>query len=157
MKHIADRIRAVRGQMTQGDFALKLGINPNTLRNYENKRALPNHEVLETVCTLFSINPEWLLLGVGSMPRDPSRAESPPDPPPIDKEAFVDIVEALEEVLEEEKATLAPKEKAELLYALYLLASEKNASAGRPIRMFKLIKAALDAIARRPTAHHKKT
>lgn len=67
MSTIADRIIAVRGKMRQADFAEKIGINTNTLRNYENGRALPNQKVLESICVHFSVNSSWLLLGAGSI------------------------------------------------------------------------------------------
>lgn len=67
MTTIAERFLLVRGKTKQGDFAKALGINPNTLRNYENGRVLPNQEILERVCTQFSVSPRWLLLGEGTM------------------------------------------------------------------------------------------
>lgn len=67
MNTIAERFLLLRGQTKQGDFAKALGINPNTLRNYENGRALPNQEILERICVNFSVSPEWLLLGRGPM------------------------------------------------------------------------------------------
>lgn len=67
MTTIADRFLQVRGKIKQGEFAKALGINPNTLRNYENGRVLPNQEILERICTQFSVSPRWLLLGEGAM------------------------------------------------------------------------------------------
>lgn len=67
MDTIAERLLRVRGKTKQGEFAKSLGINPNTLRTYENGRSLPNQEVLERICVQFSVSPAWLLLGVGPM------------------------------------------------------------------------------------------
>ena len=67
MNTIAERLLRVRGKTKQGDFAKALGINPNTLRTYENGRSLPNQEILEKICVQFSVSPAWLLLGVGPM------------------------------------------------------------------------------------------
>jgi len=66
-KTIAERFLLVRGKAKQGDFAKILGINPNTLRNYENGRVSPNHKILERICVEFSVSPAWLLLGMGPM------------------------------------------------------------------------------------------
>ncbi|MDD2967764.1 MAG: helix-turn-helix transcriptional regulator [Desulfovibrionaceae bacterium] len=75
MSTIAERFLILRGKGKQGDFAKELGINPNTLRNYENGRVFPNQEILERICVKFSVSPEWLLLGQGSMrPNDQSEA-----------------------------------------------------------------------------------
>jgi len=64
---IAERFLVIRGKAKQGDFAKALGINPNTLRNYENGRVSPNHKILERICVEFSVSPTWLLLGIGPM------------------------------------------------------------------------------------------
>lgn len=53
--------------MKQKDFAQILGINPNTLRAYEDGRSIPNQDVLERICVKFSVSPAWLLLGRGPM------------------------------------------------------------------------------------------
>lgn len=53
----------VRGAQKQKEFATALGINANTLRNYESGRVLPNQEVLARICVQFSVSAEWLLLG----------------------------------------------------------------------------------------------
>ena len=78
MTTIAERFLLVRGKAKQGDFAKAIGINPNTLRNYENGRVLPNQEILERICTQFSVSPAWLLLGVGAMRE--TRKDAPPPP-----------------------------------------------------------------------------
>ena len=67
MSTIAERFLLVRGKMKQGEFARALQINPNTLRNYENGRVVPNQAVLARLCVYFSVSPEWLLLGNGHM------------------------------------------------------------------------------------------
>ena len=67
MSTVAGRLLQVRGKTKQGDFAKLLGINPNTLRTYENGRSLPNQDFLARVCVQFSVSPSWLLLGEGPM------------------------------------------------------------------------------------------
>lgn len=64
--------------MKQRDFAQELGINPNTLRSYENGRALPNQELLEAVCVKFLVNADWLLTGAGSMRAGEQPVDSEP-------------------------------------------------------------------------------
>lgn len=78
---ISERLLALRGKTKQGDFAKLLGINPNTLRNYENGRVYPNQEILERICVTFSVLPEWLLMGTGPMKNESPTAHSlPPSP-----------------------------------------------------------------------------
>lgn len=67
MNTISERLLLLRGKTKQGDFAKALQINPNTLRNYENGRVLPNQEILERICVEFSVSAEWLLTGRGPM------------------------------------------------------------------------------------------
>lgn len=67
MSTIAERFLLLRGKTKQGEFATLLNINPNTLRNYENGRVLPNQAILERICVQLSVSAEWLLLGRGPM------------------------------------------------------------------------------------------
>lgn len=76
MSTVAERFLILRGKAKQGAFADILGINPNTLRSYENGRSIPNQELLEKICVQFSVSPSWLLLGVGPM-RSGDPAEQP--------------------------------------------------------------------------------
>lgn len=46
-------------------FARKLHVNVNTLRAYEKGRALPNFELLERLCVVFSVSATWILTGEG--------------------------------------------------------------------------------------------
>lgn len=62
---LQSRIIHVRGKMSQLEFARRMEINPNTLRNYENGRALPNQLFLSKICIEFGVNPRWILLGEG--------------------------------------------------------------------------------------------
>jgi phage repressor protein C with HTH and peptisase S24 domain len=46
-------------------FAQLAGVSKNTLVNYRDGSTSPAADFLETVCREFSVNPVWLLLGVG--------------------------------------------------------------------------------------------
>lgn len=81
MSTIAERLLILRGKAKQGDFAKTLGVNPNTLRSYENGRSNPNQEFLERLCVQFSVSPSWLLLGIGPMrANEPTEQPTPPAP-----------------------------------------------------------------------------
>ena len=67
---IAERILQVRGRTKQAAFAALLGVNPNTLRGYENGHVEPNFRFLTRICAEFSVNPTWLLMGVGTEKSD---------------------------------------------------------------------------------------
>jgi len=67
MKSFAQRLLTLRGDIKQNAFAQELGLNPNTLRAYEEGRSFPNQKILERICVKYSLSPAWLLLGEGSM------------------------------------------------------------------------------------------
>lgn len=85
---LGDRIRTVRGSLNQGDFAKAIGINRNSLRAYEKGRAQPNAQTIATMCSVFCVNPFWLLLGEDPIFMDdrkecsiPETSTSEPFPP----------------------------------------------------------------------------
>jgi|GEM_PF-5711816 len=59
---IAKKITALRGKESRTAFASKLGISPNTLRNYETGLSLPNSDMLAKICSTLHVDPGWLLL-----------------------------------------------------------------------------------------------
>lgn len=62
---VGARLRALRGQQTQIEFAEMLGVNVNSLRRYEyGQRKIPP-DVLRALEEKFLINQDWLLLGLG--------------------------------------------------------------------------------------------
>lgn len=63
----ADRIKAIRGNLTQAEFSEKLGIHKNTLGRYERGESEPDLTFCAQVCALFGISPHWLLFGNGPM------------------------------------------------------------------------------------------
>lgn len=100
-----ERIRALRGGMTQADFASRAGINVNTLRNYERGDSIPNLEVAASICKHFLVNTEWLILGEGPMHRGESIPETTTptiqdELPPAEDFKMVDMVTKTVEVLE---------------------------------------------------------
>jgi phage repressor protein C with HTH and peptisase S24 domain len=69
VENIGERIRLLRQalNLTQRDFASKIGIGEKTLRNYESGKFTPKEAVLKTIEQTFSVNPEWLRHGKGEM------------------------------------------------------------------------------------------
>lgn len=102
----AARIKALRGGMTQSEFANRVGINVNTLRNYERGDSLPNLEIAASICRHFGARTDWLVLGEGPM----RCGESSPDVPAQaavphaieDEWKMTDMVTMTVEVLESE-------------------------------------------------------
>ena len=65
---LGERLVALRGGLSQGEFAKKLGISRNTLGRYENGLRAPDADFLLLLVEEFGIDANWLLLGVGEPP-----------------------------------------------------------------------------------------
>ncbi|WP_300848141.1 helix-turn-helix transcriptional regulator, partial [uncultured Bilophila sp.] len=67
MDTLQKRLRAVRGSLTQSDFASRLQTPLTTLGRYERGTNLPDLDFIINMCTIFDVSPAWLLFGKGSM------------------------------------------------------------------------------------------
>lgn len=70
MKTFGERLRHVRGTVSQAAFAGTLGIPQTTLSNYERDKNEPDFALIDRICTGFRVNPEWLLFGRGPLRPD---------------------------------------------------------------------------------------
>lgn len=63
------RIRKIRRELdlTQTEFAGKIGTTANVLTNYETGRRNPSSSVINNICKTFNVNEEWLRNGVGEI------------------------------------------------------------------------------------------
>ncbi len=61
----SERLKIIRGDLTQAEFAAKLGIHKNTLGRYERGESEPDFSVCVNICSIFGVSPNWLLLGAG--------------------------------------------------------------------------------------------
>ena len=62
---IADRIKFIHGSLTKVEFARALGINRNTLLNYETNKGFPDFQRLQIIHKTFKVNINWLISGEG--------------------------------------------------------------------------------------------
>lgn len=62
-----DRIRKLRRMLdlTQQEFADKIGMKRNTVANYETGRNEPSASVISLICRVFNVNEEWIRTGEG--------------------------------------------------------------------------------------------
>lgn len=63
----SERLKTVRGYLTQADFAKSLGITQRAIVNYEAGDRIPANRIFLKICEKYRINKEWLLTGEGSM------------------------------------------------------------------------------------------
>lgn len=57
------RLRAIRGDKTQKQFAAELGISANTWAMYERDQREPGAGLLVSLCLQSEADPAWLLMG----------------------------------------------------------------------------------------------
>lgn len=72
-----ERIKELRKalNLTQQDFAEKIGVKRNTIAQYEIGRNLPIDAVITSICREFNVSEEWLRTGEGEMFKPRSRNE----------------------------------------------------------------------------------
>ena len=86
-KIFSERLRQLRGRLTQAEFARKLGIaSQQTYGNYEKGRRVPKPPILQRIAQRCGVSIDWLLGSPDQMPRssntiDPERrvSETAPD------------------------------------------------------------------------------
>lgn len=64
-----DRVKKIRKELdlTQQEFADKIGVKRNTIAMYEMGKTTPSETVILSICREFGINEEWLRTGSGDM------------------------------------------------------------------------------------------
>jgi len=65
MNTLPKRILAIRGGLSQSEFALKLGVAQNTLGRYERGERTPDADFLTAMVDQLGVSAEWLLRGAG--------------------------------------------------------------------------------------------
>lgn len=67
METIGERIKKIRKSkdMTQEEFAKRLGIKRNTVATYEVGKSDPSDSAVVLMCTVFNVNESWLRTGEG--------------------------------------------------------------------------------------------
>ncbi len=63
------RIRELRLllKMTQEEFSKEIGISSSQLSKLENGKLLMSKQLLSTICSRFSVNPDWIISGYGPL------------------------------------------------------------------------------------------
>jgi len=66
---VKDRIRKIRRELdlTQQEFADRLGVKRGAIANYEIGRNEPVDSIISLICREFNVNEEWLRNGIGEM------------------------------------------------------------------------------------------
>lgn len=74
---IKDRIKEIRrkNNLTQQEFANKLGIKRNTIATYETGKSNPSDSAVVLICKEFNISEDWLRNGKGEMSNPTAESE----------------------------------------------------------------------------------
>ena len=64
---LGDRIKILRGSLTQRQFSDKIDIPATTLGNYEKNKSELNFATIDLFTKTFGINTDWLIFGRGPM------------------------------------------------------------------------------------------
>lgn len=97
-----ERIRKLRRtlDLTQQDFANRIGIKRNSLANYETGRNTPIDAIILSICREFNVSKDWLLTGEGDMFVEKTEDEEIADMvydllDPKDDEFYIAVIELL--------------------------------------------------------------
>ena len=66
---INDRIKQLRKSLnlSQTDFGKKLGVSRDVINNLDRSVVDPKPLILEHICSVYNVNPDWLMHGTGDM------------------------------------------------------------------------------------------
>ena len=72
-----ERIRKIRKSLdlTQAEFAARVGMKQNTIATYEMGRSIPSDPTIVHICKEFNVDETWLRTGAGAMFREVTRDE----------------------------------------------------------------------------------
>lgn len=65
---VGERIKRTRGELTQAEFAERLGVDRKTVVRWESGDRMPDGESLRALWNHFHADPGWVLTGGGSPP-----------------------------------------------------------------------------------------
>ncbi|MDL2275634.1 XRE family transcriptional regulator [Desulfosarcina sp. OttesenSCG-928-G10] len=63
MTQLGDRIKEVRGSMSQSELGSRLNVSQRTIGYYERNERLPDADFIRLICSEFDVDPRWLLFG----------------------------------------------------------------------------------------------
>jgi transcriptional regulator with XRE-family HTH domain len=75
---IGKRIKEIRGDLSQEEFARSLGASKTSIGNYESARQAPGLFFIMSICDNYNVEPRWLIKGHGPI-YDTKRIESVED------------------------------------------------------------------------------
>lgn len=111
---IGDRIRQIRGPLSQVEFAAALKADKNTIGRYERGERQPDGDFLLRLYSGFQISIDWLLTGNG-----PIQSDTSVQPAPMDEDLMVQIGEGISVIYRDENAHIGPSQLIRLASRIY--------------------------------------
>ena len=88
-KSFGDRLEELRGDLSQRDFAKKIGVPLTSYTNWVLGVSQPKFESIYAICSKLGVSADWLLgLPTASSPSIPSAPVVPPDAASAPSEAY---------------------------------------------------------------------
>jgi transcriptional regulator with XRE-family HTH domain len=128
---LADRIRELRGNLSQEKYGKLLGISKAQVSKYESGKAFPPAATIDKIASLGNKTRGWLLWGAmqGALQEGPEDFKKPAastteiaDPylfGAVDTSVLAQIISGVEGMLLKKKKTINPVRKAHLISLLY--------------------------------------
>lgn len=69
---IAVRLKQLRGKLSQGEFALKVGVPFRTYQRYESGERMPKSDTLERIAHATGRSSNWILTGADRVGEEPA-------------------------------------------------------------------------------------
>ena len=119
---IGERIRKIRGESTQGEFAGRLGVQAPTISRYESGR-IPDEEMLRKIADFGKTTIEWLLRG--DQPSTPHLLGHTLEicgaipGPPLDVALLAEILMEIKKFIADKRQELSPQREARLVALVY--------------------------------------
>lgn len=106
---VGQRIKELRGRMSQIDFAKQFGVTSSTISGIEAGKSIPSVELATKICELYNCSLDWLLRGVGEKKNEST--EIAQKQYPIVDELMTKYLKVLEENSELQKRLNKEQEK----------------------------------------------
>lgn len=135
METLGTRLRFLRGNASQGEFAERLSVHKNQLGKYERDETNPGSEFLITLQEKTGVNLHWLLTGEGNPNPSTSinageTSEAAGYPPPhasaVNSSLLQDILLFVDKWLRDSRRTMTIEKKAHVVAEIYAIVQEDD-------------------------------
>lgn len=136
---ILERMKAAAGMKSDSEIARFLGVTPQAIYKFKKQGKLPADMVVNFAIDA-GLSLDWLVFGIGTMMAEDVNATLGK----ADGELLEAVIEVVEELLLSTGKEATPKQKTQLILALYDLADERedrNVDKPTALRLVKLMAA----------------